>query len=131
MPSIALLGVSVLFGLIAWGTITRLYIWPALSGLPCADALRPILALHCFRFVGLAFLIPGVVSPELPPSFAGPAAYGDLATATLALLALSALRSGFGTTAPTILVPLLLVTHGLVFRLLLRREPDRVGRPAQ
>ena len=34
--------------------------------------------LHSFRFVGLSFLIPGVVSPDLPVAFAAPAAYGDL-----------------------------------------------------
>jgi hypothetical protein len=54
-----------------------------------ADALRPLLTLHAFRFVGLAFLVPGVVSPDLPAAFANPAAYGDLAAAVLALLALA------------------------------------------
>jgi hypothetical protein len=54
--------------------------------------------LHSFRFVGLAFLVKGVVSPELPAAFAVPAAYGDLIAAVLALLALAALRSGFGAT---------------------------------
>ena len=106
--------------------------------------------------MGLAFLIPGVVSPDLPAAFAAPAAYGDLIAAILALLALAVLRSGFGLfvvwvfnvwgTADllyafyednridldpgqlgaayfigVVLVPLLLITHGLVFRLLLRR----------
>jgi len=40
-----------------------------------------------FRFVGLAFLMPGVVSPTLSPAFAIPAAYGDLAAAVLAIIA--------------------------------------------
>jgi hypothetical protein len=40
-----------------------------------------------FRFVGLAFLMPGVVSPTLSPAFANPAAYGDLAAAILAMIA--------------------------------------------
>jgi hypothetical protein len=52
--------------------------------------------LHGFRFVGLAFLVKGVVAPELPAAFAMPAAYGDLIAAVLALFALAALRSGFG-----------------------------------
>jgi hypothetical protein len=51
---------------------------------------------HSFRFVGLAFLVKGVVAPELPAAFAVPAAYGDLIAAVLALLALAALRSRFG-----------------------------------
>jgi hypothetical protein len=54
----------------------------------------------------LAFVVPGVVSPNLPDAFARPAAYGDLIAAILALLAVAGLR-------------LLLITHGLVFRLLL------------
>ena len=32
-----------------------------------AEALRPLLILHGFRFVGLSFMIPGVVAPDLPP----------------------------------------------------------------
>ncbi|MPY91255.1 MAG: hypothetical protein GEU99_25510 [Luteitalea sp.] len=137
--------------------VARQYIWPALRRQPRADALRPLLFLHSFRFVGLAFLVPGVVSPDLPIAFAWPAAYGDLATATLALLALATLRSRLGIILvwafnslgtvdllyafyegnrtglglepglqgaayfiPTVLVPLLLITHALVFRLLLR-----------
>jgi hypothetical protein len=50
---------------------------------PLMDALRTVLLLHSFRFIGLAFLIPGVVSPESPIAFARPAAYGDLTTAVL------------------------------------------------
>ncbi len=158
MSSPALFGISVALSFVVWGTVTRQYIWPALSQRTGADALRPILLLHGFRFVGLAFLVPGVVSPELPAAFARPAAYGDLATAILALLAFATLRSRLGTMViwafnvvgtadllyafyqgnrtsiayapglqgaayflPTVLVPLLLITHGLVFRLLLRR----------
>jgi len=155
----ALFAISVLFSFVAWGLVTRWYIWPALRNRPGADALRPILLLHSFRFVGLAFLVPGVVSPRLPLAFARPAAYGDLATAVLALLALATLRNRLGTVLvwtfnlvgtadllnafyqgnrtgvglapglqgtayfiPTLVVPLLLITHGLVFRLLLRRQ---------
>jgi hypothetical protein len=150
-------GISVAFSFVVWGIVTYQYIWPALGSQPRADALRPILLLHSFRFVGLAFLVPGVVSPDIPIAYAEPAAYGDLATAILALLSLATLRSPFGIilvwafnilgTAdllnafyqgdrtglgfapglqgaayfiPTVLVPLLLITHGVVFRLLLR-----------
>jgi hypothetical protein len=55
-----------------------------------------LLFLHCFRFVGLAFLAPGVVSPDLPAQFAGPAAYGNLIAVALALLALMELRTNAG-----------------------------------
>ena len=69
-----------------WSLAARQYFWPALGGRSRADALRPILSLHAFRFMGLTFLIPGVVSSDLPASFARQVAYGDLGTAVLALL---------------------------------------------
>ena len=59
------------------------YVWPMLHGQARVDALRALLILHSFRFVGLAFLVPGVVSPDLPAAFAKPAAYGDIVAATL------------------------------------------------
>ena len=152
----AIFGTSVFLGLVVWGMIVVWYVWPALRDRPRTEALRPVLLLHAFRFVGLAFLVPGVVSPDLPAAFAEPAAYGDLATSMLALLAIATLGSRAGTAIvwvfnsvgtvdllnafyqgdrlgvgmtpglqgaayfiPTVLVPLLLVTHALVFRILL------------
>lgn len=158
MPVLAIFGTTVLLSFIAFGIIAFQYLWPALCNLPRADALRPLLLLHSFRFIGLAFLVPGVVSPDLPVDFARPAAYGDLVAALLALLALASLRCGLGIVLvwvfnlwgtadllyafyqgmigvrlkpgqlgaayfiPTVVVPLLLITHGLVFRLLTRRD---------
>ncbi|HEX2460706.1 MAG TPA: hypothetical protein VHJ58_11205, partial [Vicinamibacterales bacterium] len=90
-------GVSVLLGFVVWTMIAARYIWPALRGRPRSEALRPLLVLHTFRFVGLAFLVPGVVSPDLPAAFAGPAAYGDLATSLFALLGIATLGSRLGT----------------------------------
>src|SRR5579872_3636050 len=88
--------VSIAFSGVAWGTVTARYIWPVLRLRQRADALRPLLILHSFRFVGLAFLVPGVVSPDLPRAFATSAAFGDIVAATLALLSLLFLRSGTG-----------------------------------
>ena len=88
--------VSIAFSLIAWGIVTARYIWPELRLRERADALRPLLILHSFRFIGLAFLVPGVVSPDLPSAFARSAAYGDLVAAILALLALISLPSATG-----------------------------------
>jgi hypothetical protein len=149
--------VSIAFSLSAWGIVTARYIWPALRLRPRVEALRPLLILHSFRFIGLAFLVPGVVSPELPSAFAHSAAYGDIIAAMLALLALILLPSAAGVVItwifnvwgfvdllnafyqanragllagqlgatffiPTVIVPLLLITHGLVFRVLLQPE---------
>jgi hypothetical protein len=56
------------------------------------DAQRAIAAFHSFRFFGLVFILPGIVGPNLPAGFATFAAYGDLATGILALLALLSVR---------------------------------------
>jgi hypothetical protein len=96
MPPLILFGASVAFGLIAWTIVAVRYMWPYLRARPRAEALRPLLMLHSFRFLGLSFLIPGVVAPDLSPAYAVPAAYGDLGVAILALLALWALPSGLG-----------------------------------
>ena len=89
MPVLAIFGISVGLSLVVWGIIAAQYLRPALRQLPGRRALRPLLLLHSFRFIGLAFLVPGVVSPNLPDEFARPAAYGDLVAAVLALVALS------------------------------------------
>ena len=51
------------------------------------DAHRAIATLHSFRFFGLVFILPGVIG-NLPASFTTFAAYWDLATGVLAILAL-------------------------------------------
>jgi hypothetical protein len=110
-----------------------------------------------FRFIGLSFLVPGVVSPSLPSAFAVPAAYGDLVAGVLAIVAILALTrraswapalvwlfnvwgaadllfagfqgrrlqidpGAFGAAffIPTAVVPPLLVTHALIFLILVR-----------
>ena len=55
------------------------------------EAHRAIATLHSFRFFGLVFIVPGVVG-HLPATFATVAAYGDLATALLAMAALLTVR---------------------------------------
>src|SRR5262250_126220 len=80
--------VSIAFSFIAWAIVAARYIWPELRLRQRAEALQPLLILHSFGFIGLAFLIPGVVSPDLPPAFAHSAAYGDIIAAMLALLLL-------------------------------------------
>ena len=74
-------------------------IWPELRRRGRNEALRPLLMFHSLRFVGLAFLVPGVVSPDLPAAFAESAAYGDIIAATLALLTLALLPGGLGIVA--------------------------------
>ncbi len=97
MPSPVLFGISAAFGLAAWGAVAWHYIWPELRVRPSPQNLKPILLLHGFRFLGLAFVVPGVVSPDLPAAFAQPVAFGDFITAILALLALATLGTRTGT----------------------------------
>ena len=87
----ALFGLSALMSFVAFGIVTKLYIWPRIRMLPRENALAFLVVPHTFRFIGLSFLVPGVVSPSLPLAFAAPAAYGDLVAAILAVAATLAL----------------------------------------
>ena len=93
MTVVALFGLSVLMSFLAFGIVTRLYIWPRVEAAAREDAIAALAASHMFRFVGLSFLVPGVVSPTLSPDFAQPAAYGDLGATVLAVLTVLALSA--------------------------------------
>ncbi|TPI33947.1 hypothetical protein FJW08_04285 [Mesorhizobium sp. B3-2-1] len=79
-------------GYVPWLLFLGAYIWPRLNAMDHFDAQRAIAAVHSFRVIGLAFLLPGVVGSSLPAGFATFAAYGNLATGVLAMLALLAIR---------------------------------------
>src|SRR5438477_5241210 len=79
-------------GYLAWLLCFGAYIWPRLRSMDRVAAQRAIATLHSFRFFGLVFILPGVVSPNLPADFAVFAAYGDFATGLLAMLALLTAR---------------------------------------
>ena len=79
-------------GYVAWLLCFGAYIWPWLKSMDRIEAQRAIATLHSFRFFGLVFILPGVVSPDLPADFAVFAAYGDFATGVLAMLALLTVR---------------------------------------
>jgi hypothetical protein len=98
----ALFGLSVLMSFIAFGIVTKLYIRPQLSVVRPGDALTELVVVPTFRFVGLSFLIPGVVSPSLPSAFATSAAYGDLVAAILAVVATLALSAHAGWAVPAV-----------------------------
>lgn len=80
--------IQLVLGYVAWLLCFGVYIWPWLKSMDRVEALRAIATLHSFRFFGLAFILPGVTGPNLPAGFATFAAYGDLATGLLAMLAL-------------------------------------------
>jgi hypothetical protein len=92
MSTRSIFQLHLVLGYVAWLLCFRVYFLPKLRAMDRADAQRAIATLHSFRFFGLVFVIPGVVGPALPASFATFAAYGDLATGVLALLALLTFR---------------------------------------
>ncbi|HKN36807.1 MAG TPA: hypothetical protein VJX16_26490 [Terriglobales bacterium] len=83
---------QLILGYVAWLLCFGAYLWPRLKAMDRVEAQRAIATLHSFRFFGLVFILPGVVGPNLPASFATFAAYWDFATGILALLALLAVR---------------------------------------
>ena len=159
----ALFGLSILMSFVASGLVTRLFIWPRLRVMARDDALLPLVVPHTFRFIGLSFLVPGVVSPDLPSALAAPAAYGDIVATILAIAAVLALvrraplaivlvwlfnvwgasdflfayyqglvtvqldarMLGAAFFIPTVFVPAALITHGLIFWLLVRPGMSR------
>ncbi len=163
MNALALFGISILASSVSSAVAARLFVWPQLQNTDPNRALTWLVAPHMFlRFLGLSFLVPGVVSPLLPAGFAMPAAYGDAVAGILAIVATIALVNGTtwaiksvwlfnlwgaadflfafyrgprvglqpgmlgaGFYIVTALVPPLLVTHALIFSLLVRREGAR------
>ncbi len=84
--------IHLVLGYVVWLLCFGPYILPWLKGMDRMAARRAIATLHSFRFFGLVFLLPGVVGPGLPISFASFAAYGDFATGILAIAALLTVR---------------------------------------
>jgi hypothetical protein len=80
--------IQLVLGYAGWLLCFVTYILPRLKSMNRFEAQRAIATLHSFRFFGLVFIVPGVVGANIPARFAGFAAYWDLATALLALLAL-------------------------------------------
>jgi hypothetical protein len=160
MSPIAVLYTEFTMSLATFALIAAWYVVPALRRRPFHEAVMPILLLHTFRHFGL-FYITAMAVPSPPPlGFAAPTAYGDVATALLALLAVLAVRTlrsravalvwafnlvgvgdlvlatvnaqrydlasysvGVAYVLPILVVPALLVSHALVFWLLVRRPP--------
>ena len=87
--------IDMALGYLAWALCLSTYIWPRLRAMDRVAAHRAIATFNSFRFFGLVFLLPGFVGPHLPQGFSAPAAYGDLATAVLAILALLTVRVRF------------------------------------
>jgi hypothetical protein len=88
MSSETIFQIHLVLGYVAWLLCFGVYVLPKLQAMDRVEAHRAIATLHSFRFFGLVFILPGVVGPHLQPDFASFAAYWDLATGVLAMLAL-------------------------------------------
>jgi hypothetical protein len=95
MSAREIFNIDMALGYLASALCIATYVWPRLRTMDRVDAHRAIATFNSFRFFGLAFLLPGFVGPNLPHSFAVQLAYGDLATALLAIFALLTVRVRF------------------------------------
>lgn len=95
MSAREIFNIDMALGYLAWALCIATYVWPRLRAMDRVEAHRAIATFNSFRFFGLVFLLPGFVGPNLPHVFAAQLAYGDLATALLAILALLTVRVRF------------------------------------
>lgn len=93
MPTEIIFPIHLVLGYVVSLLWFSVYALPKLKSMSQFEAQRIIATVHSFRFLGLVFILPGVVGPNLPAGFATLAAYGDFATGMLAILALLAART--------------------------------------
>jgi hypothetical protein len=110
MSNLAILGITVVLSFISFGLIAKWYVMPWIRGVSRHEALTPLLLWHSFRFISLSFLV-----TETPASFAIPAAYGDLITALLALVALGSVRYRWAVAMPLLWLFNIFGTLNLLF----------------
>ncbi len=154
MSALTVFGLQFSLSLVLCGLLAKWFLAPWLNEKTQSEGLFWLTLPHATRHVGMVFLVPGVVSPSLPTSFAVAAGYGDLAAGVLALLVLIGLRSrwagimalvwlfnivgtvdllnalrqanavphlGAAWYIPTFWVPVLLVTHIMIFARLIKK----------
>jgi hypothetical protein len=85
-----ILTINLILSTFVFWVAARLYVLPKLQNYEARTLLLPILLLHSLRHLGLMFLTSGATYPGIPPQFTYPAAYGDLLTAVLAMIAIPA-----------------------------------------
>src|SRR6202521_4247501 len=94
MSPLLLFGLQFTFSLIIFSMVAKWYITPALNKLPIHSALVPLFLVHALRYLPSTAFAPGQVDPKIPMDAMAGIAYGDLASAILALIAVVFLRSG-------------------------------------
>jgi hypothetical protein len=93
-----------ILSLVVIGLVAKWYVSPILTEKPLHLALIVLVVPHTFRHIGMAFLVPSLNQPGMPMDFAMAAAYGDLFSGFLALLALIALKGRWAVAIPLVWV---------------------------
>ena len=155
MEILGIFSLQFVLSLIVCTLIARWYAAPWLADKALYPALMLLIIPHASRHIGLSFFVPGLNAEPLPEFFAFAAAYGDLVSGLLAIVALIAFRRSWGLALslvwlfnvvgtvdllnalrqadvvpyvgatwyiPTFLVPILLVTHAMIFMRLLKER---------
>jgi len=148
MDSLAIFLTQLFMSIVVYSLLAKWVVSPWLKTKALRIALMILIAPHAMRHVGLTFLVPSVTDPSIPENFAFLTAWGDLASAILAITCLFGLNNSWrlalplvwlfnivgvvdlitalsqaeavpllaGTWyIPTFFVPLLLVSHYLIF----------------
>ena len=92
MEHLIVLAVQCIISLFVFYTLIRWYIHPRLSKQNFSDILSFLLIINVFRYLPLSLFMPGQVSELFPQYLKGVVAYGDLASAMLALVSLFLVR---------------------------------------
>ena len=123
--------ISYAVAFLVFGLIAKWYVWPGIKDRALKPALTPLLLYASLRVNGLMFLMPGLVSPELPSAFAVPTAYGDLTAVVLALIALACVRFESGFAVPMLwlfnIVGLLDLIYGNIASMAYNVDPAQWG----
>src|SRR5260370_16938217 len=92
MSPTLLFGVQFTFSLVLSAIVARWYVVPALKKLPVHAALVPLFLFHALRYLPSSAFAPGQIGDAVPKDAMAAIAYGDLASAVLALVAVLFLR---------------------------------------
>jgi hypothetical protein len=87
MSPTTLFGVQFTFSLVLFALVAKWYIHPALDRLPVGSALVPLFLVHALRYLPSSAFAPGQVDARVPMDAMAAIAYGDLASAVLAVIA--------------------------------------------
>jgi len=89
-----LFGLQMTLSFIVFAIIAKQYFMPWIWKTSVNRVLIGLLLIHAFRYVGLSVFTPGQVAAAVPNDFALELAYGDVATAVLAIISILLLTAG-------------------------------------